>query len=378
MFTLLSLFFCVAIVNSKCKDYYRIAFFSDTHIGLDVEDECSTSPAWNLKDSIEKINEFKEKDDSLLLAINLGDVGDGSRDGEEAVELYSKLSIPLIPIPGNHDIKMYNDQYNIGADRFKTAFQSIYGNLTEAGIIVDNTMDIDVTPSFKSSFGSFNLVNFEVRIPGFENDVVFLAVDYTHRYDPTDPNEYDYRAEAHLHDYEGGTIRWIEDKVKEIASSSAKHIVFLQHHAFYTYPSDWDWDNKLRLYFTDQDFLKFADVIKTAAGANVHKVVGDFAGHIHLFRDHHPFSKDGTWREHPDVSGLDHFRELIIDDSKCVPHFAIVEVNLTEGAELFTVHEDSFPEPLQCDDDYPNSSFSNRGFSLFLFVFIILLAIILG
>ncbi|MBI5884242.1 MAG: metallophosphoesterase [Elusimicrobia bacterium] len=204
------------------------AIVTDLHIGDGVEDfgsvgyddrPGSSLPAHpailNGRAAVEKINALAASR-GVAFVIVLGDLTDSAERSEFAAAklILDKLTIPYVPMLGNHDIwpatKAGISPVPDGPRYFEEVFGPRLHGLTAA------------FPDLARAGSERGLQNWAFSLRG----VGFVLADWNSRgrvHGGPDPA-------ADLHDGEGGTFRWLEDLVRDGWMTSKTRVFLTQHH----------------------------------------------------------------------------------------------------------------------------------------------------
>ena len=193
----------------------------------------------------------------------LGDVSDSAEPAElaKAREILDDLSVPWVPLLGNHDVWTYTatteETAPTGDEQFIAEFGDRY-----AGLVWTSA------PTWNPAGYTSHFVNFEIRVPG----TVLLALDWNSR-EHAVPGYPGALPEADLHDFGGGSFPWLETRLSVLPPSG--RVIFLQHHPFRPMVPLPSW----AACFSSDEMAQFRAAL--AAAAPVDRYWGVFAGHLH-------------------------------------------------------------------------------------------------
>ena len=185
---------------------------------------------------------------SIELVVVLGDVG---WNGGAAIArgILDTSSVPYVPINGDNEIQADSEEdYQFA---FETHYQSLEQQLDDwrkAPVPVFDT--VNNVDSYLQNF-SFN-----------HKGVRFIGLDWSSRLlDPL------YGEMAHLHDFDGGTFRWLADELAAYEGAE-ESVVMLTHEPMVMMPGG----------FNATDWDQVSAIIEPHGG----QVYANLSGHLHL------------------------------------------------------------------------------------------------
>jgi DNA repair exonuclease SbcCD nuclease subunit len=269
------------LITCTIASRFSVAIISDTHYG-DSEGE---KTADKIRKVVNIVNANIEKHNIKWVFLT-GDITDnGYPTSYEGInDLLKDLKVHWFPLPGNHDILSHNESWVadkpygdiIFGNTFKQQFTNVPG--------LNYTDKIIFNPATKTESWFHN---FELR---YEN-VVFFGLDWVSRTKGLDYTK-KVLANAEIHNFPGGTIFWLRERLQKIAKEvqKPKNIIFLQHHPFNITP-------------IPQFFMGFSEVNKTKIRdvctefLSISDYWGVFAGHIHRWFDGMAFGGVKGWEK---------------------------------------------------------------------------------
>eukprot|EP00823_Brevimastigomonas_motovehiculus_P002056 TRINITY_DN1325_c0_g3_i1.p1 TRINITY_DN1325_c0_g3~~TRINITY_DN1325_c0_g3_i1.p1 ORF type:complete len:353 (-),score=96.09 TRINITY_DN1325_c0_g3_i1:764-1780(-) len=322
------LFLASALVLSTASaaySNYTFALITDIHIGHSIEGEYTTQDLLevrNLETIVAKINERKKTDPALSFVGVLGDLSDKGQDSQmkKVKEILDKLTIPFIPVMGNHDIyKMANKvrEFPPTGDRrwgqvFGPAIQSF-----SAGNVLTYTGDKAIFNPTRNVTSYFQ--NWMMEKEG----VLFLGLDWNSREEEKGTG---HRAVPHgeLNDFDGGTYRWLNEALSSLSSSTSTSstpftsVFLFQHHPMHCQPIVLT----PIMCFSEKQLILLEEIIKQHEGKGRLPPRNGwsslFVGHIHLWAEGHTFETDK--KEFP------HFLQYEVGANVLTPQVAYVKV----------------------------------------------------
>ncbi|MBI2932135.1 MAG: metallophosphoesterase [Planctomycetes bacterium] len=249
---------------------FAFAVLTDLHIGEGFpsyegqEDERTT----RARQAVARINALVARE-RIAFVFVLGDLTDSAEESEltRVREILDGLTVPYYPLMGNHDTWPYTATSEAplatGDERFQTYFGDRLAGLTRP----DN-------PVWNPEVGTWSYFqNFELRYQNY----LFLGLDWASRQGAPLGNKGGH-AQADVHDFPGGTYRWLVERLAQRPESTRK-IFFLQHHPFRVPPGI----TAFAFAFSADEKTRFKDALLAAGPRELYW--GCFAGHFHWFRD---------------------------------------------------------------------------------------------
>lgn len=235
-FTLLN-----TVVNGKLgKDAFTFAHITDLHIGEGEKDygtegyddappaADSGVPARRLKEAVDWINANKDAR-NIAFVIVTGDITDSAEKSEfmKAKELLDALTIPYIPVPGNHDIWPYTAPAEapapLGDEYFKDIFAPVFEGLKAKFSGWDDGTRLTRTFDNEHNVHAY-FQNFSFDYRGYR----FLFADFNARaHAPV--RKKGIGPEAELHDIEDGTMRWLRSRFEGYKGGPGRLLLFAHH-----------------------------------------------------------------------------------------------------------------------------------------------------
>jgi 3',5'-cyclic AMP phosphodiesterase CpdA len=276
----------------KASQDVCFAHLTDTHIGegalqsdygtkgfYDTLTGAETGyPATRLSSAISWLNQHAGEK-KIKFVIFSGDLTDS---GEKSEFLHFKkiadaLSIPYVPLIGNHDVWSYNffgneDTHARGDSLMNEIFRPTFENLKDNfEVIMDQRHHRWYDEESKQYC---YLQNFALAKDGIH----FIFLDFNPRYHVRKP-EPGIGPEAQLHPGEGGTLSFLQMALQQVRSAKSKAFI-ISHH-----PPVWSLVG-LRHAFSAKEKSELARILKPYA----RHILGWLAGHIHRNAVYH-FSK---------------------------------------------------------------------------------------
>lgn len=221
---------------------FSFAVLADPHVTTGLESQERLAAA------VARVNQEAEARD-LGLVFVVGDLGwDGGLEITRA--LLDQLSVPYAPVLGDNEVHFGDEQ------TFDQVFSSQYELL--AATFQDwrrGTVEV-IDPQRGETLW---LQNFSFV---FE-DLRFVGLDWCSRDDGTLASEL-----ATLHDFEGGTLPFLEDEISTLADGPREDVLLFSHHPMIFFPGG----------FVEADWEKIVGVTSPAG----HRVAGAYAGHLHV------------------------------------------------------------------------------------------------
>ena len=278
----------------------RIATVTDVHIGENCGGELTVDacrPLSALQEALLKMNEMKL--DGVFLT---GDLTSSALMEEyQALRdlLDDTLVIPWWPMLGNHDVWPYTKQsaddplsFNqtdtpVGDQYLADVFGDI---LSQEGITSDtlaslydgtNTTDWPTSACLNANYNYNSYFhNFMVTFPEFSNKLKFLALDWNSR--AAALPEPGVGPEAELHDFNCGTLYWLDNNLKALTQDHENIQMFLlQHHPFHNRESLDPFGNNYLYNFTfdKQQDKRIQQVFETYIQPS--DIIAVHSGHMH-------------------------------------------------------------------------------------------------
>lgn len=205
----------------------------------------------------------------ITLALVVGDIAwaDGFSLAHGALDA---LPFPWVPVLGDNEIQYGNeDDFEAAwADQYTTLAGQL-DNWKRTGVTVDNPVD-GVTSRFQNA--TFD-----------HHGVHFVVTDWNSRIVGTIEGEM-----ADLHDFDGGTLPWLEDDLAALGEGPRDRVVFASHHPMHMSPGAFN--------------VAEADELDALLEIYEEAIYASFAGHYHVNADEQDAGRpievyitDATW-----------------------------------------------------------------------------------
>ena len=272
--------------NEANTEYaFTVAHITDIHIGEGEHDFGSPGfvhdtmpegisgyPQKSLSGVVDWINANKDEEDIRFVAVT-GDITGSAEESEfrKAKEILDRLQIPYVPLLGNHDIWPYINygneaEYAYGDSIMLAVFED---NFQANKLFFDKWSDgTRLTKTYNEESGHYHqLVNYSFVYNGF----TFIVLDWNPRYH-VKKAEPGIGPEPSLHDYEGGTLPWLIENLKNPLEEGEKNIILFTHH-----PPQRDISAIFNFGFTVSQFQQLSQEILPYKN----KTSAWLAGHVH-------------------------------------------------------------------------------------------------
>lgn len=231
---------------------FSFAILADTHVQGNVEYE------QRLVAAVTWINDNQQVE-GIELVLVLGDIG--WRDGlGTAKEELDRLVVPYVPITGDNEVHVGDEQ------AFYETFAPRWAELGAAW----ESWHLAPAPVANPETGEdswFTNLSFEVH------GMTFIGLDWAARGISGTLGEFGY-----LHDFDGGTLPWLDQELRARSSTRRDSIVLFSHIPMY-------WG----VFFEAHEFEAIAAVVEPHAK----QVYANFAGHTHT--TYEESAGDGMW-----------------------------------------------------------------------------------
>lgn len=212
-------------IGEGFSDYGTAGFYNDSMPIIDT-----SKPARALQEAVKWIN-FHEQDKNIKFVLVSGDLT-GSAEKSEFLkfkEIMSGLSVPYVPVIGNHDIWPYvryqnEAPYASGDSIMNEIFADVYD---KGKLFFDNWNDgtrLSKTYNPETQRSSY-LQNFSFEYDHF----IFYGLDFNPRYH-VNKAEPGIGPEAQLMDWNGGTFRWLKNELANNPNKRNHNVCFISHH----------------------------------------------------------------------------------------------------------------------------------------------------
>jgi len=275
----------------------HFAILTDLHVGEDIhpaysgEDYVATQ---RLAAAVERINAMAAAE-RLEYVFILGDLTGSAelKELQKARELLDGLAVPWFPLLGNHDVWTYTDDVEAPGPTADATFVALFEDRF-AGVEHDFA---EVWNPEESTWSRF--IDFEIR----HGEVVLLGLDWNTRKHAL-PTFEGARPDADLHDFEGGTLRWLKARLAALPATT-RTVIFLQHHGFRTAPPI----PAAAFTFSSAEGAAFRGALEAAPPLS--RYFGVLAGHSH--RDYHGTAFDEwPWFEQHELAATKETGELAL------------------------------------------------------------------
>lgn len=206
-------------------DYGTPGFFNDTMPLVD-----NSYAAVRLRKAVEWINQHASEKNIKFVIIS-GDMTDSGEKSEfqMAKKILDELTVPYVPLIGNHDIWPYvryqnEAPYACGDSVMNEVFADVY---ERDRLFFDNWND---GTRLQRIYNPESLHEHYLQNLSFEyDDFIFYALDFNPRYHVNKP-EPGIGPEAQLMDWTNGTFRWWKDELANNPRKRSKNVCFISHH----------------------------------------------------------------------------------------------------------------------------------------------------
>lgn len=258
------------------------AIVTDTHVGASYGDYGGPGPddRWGGQDyyltdrlsrTVEWLNANAACENIRFVAV-LGDITQSAEESEylKAKEILDRLSVPYVPLLGNHDVWPYTDDEGSpvpnGSCRFNAIFASTFESLACSAVLTDWKKDAGVASETP-------VMNYAFSV----DDTRFVVLDLVSRHSPIAGPGVEGKGVFHP-----ATCRFLQER---LAESGAEPVIVLSHHPLtgkMEKPdgvSEAQWVAVRAMIALSVPSVEDCDAIaRTLAG---HNVPASFAGHIH-------------------------------------------------------------------------------------------------
>lgn len=231
-------------INEPGAEYaFSFIHLTDVHIGEGDEDgDYGTigindtmpigdigAPAIRLRKVVNWIN-ANHLEKNIKFVVVSGDLTDSGEISEflKFKEIMDVLTIPYIPLIGNHDVWPYTKAerapFPSGDSLINNIFESTFEDVKA---IMDDWDDgTRLTRILNPQSNNYNfLQNFSFRYQNFH----FLLTDFNPRY-PAANNEPGIGPEAEIMNFEDGTWQWVKQKVASLTPLNTHNVFMVSHH----------------------------------------------------------------------------------------------------------------------------------------------------
>lgn len=238
----------------------------------------------SLETAIAKVRALKQRHD-VRFALILGDITESAERSqyEEAKRLLETLPVPYFPILGNHDVWPYakgdRAPKPIGDAYFEETFADVFAGLKSGFPDLVKQPGPVWNPEHRLAS---HFQNFAFSYAGYG----FLGLDWVSREKAWLflPGSH---TEADLHDFPGGTYRWVQELLASGWAQGKRRVFLFQHHPYRTPGVIPDWGfgfshgekKKLEALFGEEPYWGvFAGHFHRAFHGDAFKALADLAG----------------------------------------------------------------------------------------------------
>ena len=225
LFAILFVFQLFQLQITCIESEYTFVVLSDMHIG---ESEEQTQLA---QDAIAKINSMVSSNNIKFVLIT-GDISNTAlpKQFEDAKSILDTLTVPYIPIIGNHDIWTYNSSSNWeetephGDELFYSIFYPTIASFPSSlgEIKYNNKTTWNPELNITSHFQNFQLT---LTDDNSGNITVIYGLDWSTRYHAIEFLGYlGAMPGCRLHNFLGGTFQWLEDQLYLLSDNSTSSL----------------------------------------------------------------------------------------------------------------------------------------------------------